>query len=61
LFLVFSFWFLVIITRKAFLFPETLPITNIQQPASFSGRKGKGAGLICQLENRGFYEVGKRG
>jgi len=43
-------------------------VTNVQQPASFSGRKGKGAGVICQLVPKEFlgekirdFRVGEKG
>ena len=38
---------------------ETFTATSDQQPASFSGGKGKGAGVICQVEKEGFWEWGK--
>lgn len=31
-----------------------------QASASFSGRKGKGEGLICQLDKKGFLACGKQ-
>jgi hypothetical protein len=54
-FLVHGFGSWLIILEFIYLFVNQQPATSDEQPAAFSGRKGKGREVISQFEKERFF------